>query len=181
MEEIIRIQERFQEELEKSQEEMRRDQERFQEELRKTEEEMKRVQERFQEELRKSQEEFRKNQERFEEEMKEGQEKFEEEVRKIKEEIKRIKEEMIRRTRIKTNNNDINNMLNQLPVTKIENINKLNDENKKCIICLEDFKNDDKIIYLPCFHLFHEKCITDWINMNKGFCPLCRSIINNMM
>ena len=198
MEEIIRTQERFQE-LEKSQEEMRRDQERFQEELRKTEEEiirtqerfqeelrktqeeMKRDQERFQEELRKSQEEFRKNQERFEEEMKEGQEKFEEEVRKSKEEIRRIKEEMIRRNRIKANNNEINNMLNQLPVTKIENINKLNDENKKCIICLEDFENDDKIIYLPCFHLFHEKCITDWINMNKGFCPLCRTIINNMI
>ena len=82
---------------------------------------------------------------------------------------------------INENNNKINNILNKLPIIKIEDINKLNDENKRCIICLEDFKNDDKSIYLPCFHLYHEKCITDWINMKKAFCPFCRSLINNMI
>ena len=82
---------------------------------------------------------------------------------------------------INENNNELNDILNKLPVTKIEDINKLNDENKRCIICLEDFKNNDKSIYLPCFHLFHEKCITDWINTKKAFCPLCRTIINNMI
>ena len=88
---------------------------------------------------------------------------------------------MLRRIRINENNNEINNILDKLPVIKIKDINKLNDKNKRCIICLEDFKNNDKSIYLPCFHLFHEKCITDWINMNKGFCPFYRSIINNII
>ena len=103
------------------------------------------------------------------------------EMRRNQEEIRRNQEEMRRGTRFKVNNNEINKILEQLPVTKIEDINKLNDENKKCVICLEDFKNYDKSIYLPCFHLFHEKCITDWINMRKGFCPVCRTLINNMM
>ena len=78
---------------------------------------------------------------------------------------------MIRIISINENNNEINDILKQLPANKIEDINKLNDENKKCVICLEDFKNNDKSIYSPCFNLFHEKCITDWMNMNKEFFP----------
>ena len=102
------------------------------------------------------------------------------EIRRKQKEIRRIQKEE-RRRRINENNEETNNILNQLILTKIADINKLNDENKKCVICLEDFKNNDKSIYLPCFHLFHEKCITDWINMNKRFCPFCKTIINNMM
>ena len=127
------------------------------------------------EEIKSIREEIRKNQEILR--------RNDEKLRKMEEEFNRIKE-MLRSSRfirINENDNEMNDILNQLPMTIIGDINKLNDENKRCIICLEDFKNDDKIIYLPCFHLFHEKCITDWINMNKGFCPLCRSIINNMM
>ena len=105
----------------------------------------------------------------------------EETLRKIEEEFNRIKEEVLRRIRINENNNEINNILKQLPVNKIEDISKLNDENKRCVICLEDFQNNDKSIYLPCFHLFHEKCLTDWINVKKGFCPLCRTIINKII
>ena len=105
----------------------------------------------------------------------------EETLRKIEEEFNRIKEEVLRRIRINENNNEINNILKQLPVNKIEDISKLNDENKRCVICLEDFQNNDKSIYLPCFHLFHEKCLTDWINVKKGFCPLYRTIINKII
>ena len=105
----------------------------------------------------------------------------EETLRKIEEEFNRIKEEVLRRIRINENNNEINNILKQLPVNKIEDISKLNDEKKRCVICLEDFQNNDKSIYLPCFHLFHEKCLTDWINVKKGFCPLCRTIINKII
>ena len=72
-------------------------------------------------------------------------------------------------------------ILSQLQVIKIQDVNKLNDENKKCIICLEDYKNYDKAIYLPCFHLFHKKCITEWFKRNKRFCPFCKSAINRMI
>ena len=156
MNNIRRENERFQEDLRKNLDEMRKNQEEF-----------RKSQKIFQEELRKFQEEFEKNEERFQEKMS-----------RIQEEIGRIQEEAIR---INEYCNEIINILNKLPVVKIADINKLNDENKRCVICLEDFKNNDKSIYLPCFHLFHEKCITDWINMKKRFCPLCRSIINNMI
>ena len=48
-------------------------------------------------------------------------------------------------------------------------------EQKKCSICLEDLIGT-KIIYLPCFHFYHSKCIEQWIK-NKNKCPLCKTEI----
>ena len=45
-------------------------------------------------------------------------------------------------------------------------------EQKKCSICLEDFEIGCKIIYLPCFHYYHAKCIETWVK-NSDKCPLC--------
>ena len=45
-------------------------------------------------------------------------------------------------------------------------------EQKKCSICLEDFEVGTKIIYLPCFHYYHAKCIETWVK-NSDKCPLC--------
>ena len=136
---------------------------------------------RNQETMRINQENLRNNPENLRI-IQEEQRSFQERLRRMGERIKGIEEDIIRiNWIIDNNNNELNNILNKLPVVKIEDINKLKDENKRCIICLEDFQNNDNSIYLPCFHLFHEKCITDWINMKKRFCPLCRTIINNMM
>ena len=71
-----------------------------------------------------------------------------------------------------------NDILNKFAVTKLKNINSLNDDSKNCIICLEDFKKNDKVIYLPCIHFFHEMCIKNWIK-EKQFCPVCKLEINN--
>lgn len=50
----------------------------------------------------------------------------------------------------------------------------LNDNNDDdCTICLEEFNNDEEIVKLKCNHLFHLKCIDDWIEKNQS-CPLCR-------
>ena len=50
-------------------------------------------------------------------------------------------------------------------------------ENNRCIICLEDYKINDIIIYLPCIHFFHKKCIAKWIEktINCPICPLCKN------
>ena len=163
-------------------------QERFQEELRKCLEKLKEDLKKGQEKLQdqeKLQEELKKNQEKLQEDLRKNQEKLQEELRKNQEKLQKeliriFQEERRRRSRINENNNEMNNILKQLQVTKIGDISKLNEQNKKCVICLEDFKNDDKSIYLPCFHLFHEKCIADWINMKKGFCPFRKKKINNL-
>ena len=49
-------------------------------------------------------------------------------------------------------------------------------EQKNCSICLEDFVVGDKIIYLPCFHYYHSKCIEKWMH-NSDKCPLCNNEI----
>ena len=45
-------------------------------------------------------------------------------------------------------------------------------EQKNCSICLDDFVVGDKIIYLPCFHYYHAKCIEKWTKSSDK-CPLC--------
>ena len=64
-------------------------------------------------------------------------------------------------------------ILNNLPETQIEDVSKLDSEKKNCVICLEDFKNKDKAIILPCIHLFHKNCINNWLK-TKNICPICK-------
>ena len=124
----------------------------------------------------------------------ENMERQNKEMRKINEEMIRQNEDMIRNNEeMRRNNENILRTLNQLGEevrgiredlginqnnyshlleTKIET-DKLNEENKRCIICYEDFKDNDKGIFLPCFHVFHSNCIKTWLK-NKDNCPLCK-------
>ena len=64
------------------------------------------------------------------------------------------------------------------PITKIK-INNLSENKKKCLICLEKFKNYQNTIILPCIHIFHSECIKKWMK-KENFCPLCKNkIIDN--
>ena len=56
---------------------------------------------------------------------------------------------------------------------KIKNISKLEESNKKCAICLEKFNSKVKVIILPCIHIFHTSCITNWMKRQKN-CPICK-------
>ncbi|KAM7268023.1 hypothetical protein ACFE04_010189 [Oxalis oulophora] len=47
---------------------------------------------------------------------------------------------------------------------------KFNDDSQ-CSVCLEEFGSD--VTCTPCSHIFHEDCITKWLNKNIS-CPLCR-------
>ncbi|KAL5111284.1 hypothetical protein TcWFU_000963 [Taenia crassiceps] len=42
-----------------------------------------------------------------------------------------------------------------------------------CSICLEKFSVNDEILTLPCFHGFHQPCLSTWLSQ-KGSCPICR-------
>ncbi|KAK9070615.1 hypothetical protein SSX86_011017 [Deinandra increscens subsp. villosa] len=53
-----------------------------------------------------------------------------------------------------------------------------NDDDKcherNCVICLQDFENKEEGRELPgCKHVFHMKCIDEWL-MRQGSCPICR-------
>lgn len=46
-------------------------------------------------------------------------------------------------------------------------------DTKECQICLEKFKDEDKICKLPCKHLYHKECIYPWFEQHNT-CPVCR-------
>ena len=70
---------------------------------------------------------------------------------------------------------NVNNGLND------QQINKLNEFyfNKKkyndlCIICQNNFKDREKVLMIPCRHVFHKDCIVPWLKNKKQF-PFCKS------
>jgi hypothetical protein len=67
------------------------------------------------------------------------------------------------------------NILKLLPKNKVNDINKLDE--KKCVICLEYFVVGDELTTIPCFHLFHPKCINEWFK-SKNTCPICKTKIS---
>ena len=50
--------------------------------------------------------------------------------------------------------------------------NKLN-FGEKCSCCLEEYKIDDNLRVVSCFHRFHVGCIDQWFSKNST-CPLCK-------
>ena len=144
----------------------------FEEQTKKDQEELRRKKEelrRKQEDLRRKQEELRRKQEEFRKQREEQRKRLEEQARRLNEEIWSREDGQWRRN----NHDNYNNLIE----SKIK-VDKLNEENKKCIICLEDFKDNDNAIFLPCFHVFHNNCIREWLR-NKDFCPLCKINIKN--
>ena len=121
------------------------------------------------EELRKKLDEDRK---KYEEEMKRYRDQLE---RNIEERNRRIEEILYNYQSANRRGNQYN--YNNLIESKID-VNKLNEENKKCVICYEDFMNNDSAIFLPCFHVFHSNCIREWLS-KKDICPLCKINIKN--
>ena len=65
------------------------------------------------------------------------------------------------------------NILNSLPENEIFDASKLDPDNRNCVICLEDFKDKEKTIALPCIHVFHSDCIKSWLG-SHNCCPTCK-------
>ncbi|MCQ2818947.1 MAG: hypothetical protein MJ252_16905, partial [archaeon] len=62
----------------------------------------------------------------------------------------------------------------EIPEFKIKNVERLDEEKKKCPICWEMFKNEENVSALPCIHIFHNGCIGEWLIKNNK-CPLCKN------
>ena len=43
-----------------------------------------------------------------------------------------------------------------------------------CAICVEDFREDNDVRVLPCDHVFHPKCVDEWLSNHSSLCPLCK-------
>lgn len=64
-------------------------------------------------------------------------------------------------------------MLKKLPVLRYTK-NNVNNKYDTCVICLEDFVEDDKLRVLPCSHPYHTHCIDPWLTENRRVCPICK-------
>ena len=79
-------------------------------------------------------------------------------------------------------NNDINYKrslaINKLEEFKYKYLEKhLNRKEKECSICLEEFKEFDRVKLFSCRqHIFHKDCIMKWL-LDKDICPLCKKPI----
>ena len=63
-------------------------------------------------------------------------------------------------------------ILNNLLVIKSD-LSELSENETTCIICMENYKNEEDVIYLPCQHLFHKNCLFEWFKINDC-CPICK-------
>jgi hypothetical protein len=42
-----------------------------------------------------------------------------------------------------------------------------------CSICMNEYIKEDWVSLLKCKHIFHTKCIEEWVNYKQN-CPICR-------
>ena len=104
----------------------------------------------------------------------------------------------LKRNQRQTNNNN-NNNINQEEIEKKEKIKKIKQlfdtelvpqyyskelddkEFDGCPICLKKYRNNvSKIVIVSCNHIFHYKCIYDWLINNKHWkCPICNFDLTN--
>ena len=76
----------------------------------------------------------------------------------------------------KRNNFSNNNHNLTFPEIVIDDVKKLEENNQKCMICLDEFHSKEKVTALPCIHFFHPKCIKEWMNKKKE-CPICKFVL----
>ncbi|SPO30415.1 uncharacterized protein UTRI_06345 [Ustilago trichophora] len=45
---------------------------------------------------------------------------------------------------------------------------------ERCLVCLEDWKDEDECRVLACRHAFHTVCVDRWMSSSSNTCPMCR-------
>ena len=60
-----------------------------------------------------------------------------------------------------------------LPIIEVKEDDLTEECNRECCICFYGHSLGSKVVRLPCGHLFHRDCISEWLN-KRCTCPICR-------
>lgn len=63
--------------------------------------------------------------------------------------------------------------INGLRETTITSDDLIEENNKECLICLDEHALGGKAVKLPCGHIYHRDCVVEWLR-KQGSCPVCR-------
>ena len=64
----------------------------------------------------------------------------------------------------------------RLPIERQNEIKRLIANNPTCSICLDEFEETDDFEITKCDHLYHLKCIEDYVKAtHNNKCPMCRT------
>ena len=48
------------------------------------------------------------------------------------------------------------------------------DEETECLICNNEVEVGDRVGWMGCTHLYHHRCLQEWMNRGTFTCPTCR-------
>jgi len=48
----------------------------------------------------------------------------------------------------------------------------------QCLVCLEDYLEEEEIRIMRCRHAFHKVCVDEWMQKGRNNCPACRSMVH---
>lgn len=66
------------------------------------------------------------------------------------------------------------NAIRQLPIVKVSREDLIDPCNRECCICLEGIQLGNSVLRLPCAHVYHPRCIQQWLTNHGNTCPVCR-------
>ncbi|KAG9090713.1 hypothetical protein FRC07_012034, partial [Ceratobasidium sp. 392] len=46
---------------------------------------------------------------------------------------------------------------------------------ERCLICLDDYANEEDLRIMSCKHMFHKDCVDRWMETGRNNCPACRT------
>ena len=66
-----------------------------------------------------------------------------------------------------------NRAIRTLPTVTVAPEDLVDENNRECCICFESHHLKDRVVRLPCAHIYHPPCIVDWLRRSCT-CPVCR-------